>query len=232
MATKPRFPTAERLHRMQLAIENTLAVPAIREAVELFGYGEERMAAGRALHSAASDAVNARVSTHAARKGVTRSVKEAKQEAFDAYLALARVARAVFARTPARLVALGLKGRMPRKPGPFMVAAYTLFENAAHEPVLAEFGYTEARLTAGREKIVAYETGTHDHVVAKAEAKEATRRQHEALDAMDAWLAQYRVIAQVALHGKQGLLTKLGIKVRGKRRKRRASDKGASKPEA
>jgi len=69
--------------------------------------------------------------------------------------------RAAFTRDNHWLTALGLTGTMPRKTAPFLVAAFTLFDNALKLPEmqasLAMYGYDQTRLQNERTKIAAYE---------------------------------------------------------------------------
>jgi len=214
MAQKSKKSIPQNLHDAQVAIDNSLADPVILSAVSEFGYNEEKLGAGRTLHGEVLQAVHQQKAAAGAQQIATAELKKAETEAFAAYQDLAKVARAVFADNPANLVTLGLDQKMPRSTGPFIVAGYKLFNNAADLTVLAGYGYNADRLTAETAKIAAYEQANLAQEAAKGAAQQATAAQRDALKALNAWVAQYRKIARVALRGNPQALEKLGIAAR------------------
>ena len=154
---------------------------------------------------------------------------QAAKSARDAYQSLAKVARAVFRRDKAQLNALGLNGNMPKDTAGFLASAYALFDNAQSLSALADYGYDSVKLQSERIKIAAYDTANQQQEAAKGAAQQSTREQDSALQALNAWKAQYLKIAKVALSGKPQLLEKLGVLARtSKTAAQRAAPKKAS----
>jgi hypothetical protein len=208
--SKPTSSIDDQLDTAQVAIDNSLADPEITALVGGYGYSAEKLAEGQALVDAAQAAVNAQGAAAGRQKSATATFNDAQTQAFDAFQALATVARAAVS-DPGQLKVLGLEGPMPRKTGAFRNVASQLFENAASIPALTQFGYDAARIAAEAAKLAAYVTANDQQEIAKGAAKQATTDQDAALTALNKWTAQYLKIAQVALRVKPDLLKKLGI---------------------
>jgi hypothetical protein len=207
---RPTSSTSDQLESAQLAINNSLSDPEIMALVGGYGYSAEKLAEGKALFDAAQAAVNAQGMAAGQQKSATAAFNDAQTQAFDAFQALATVARAAVTDS-GQLKVLGLEGPMPRKTGAFSKAASQLFENAASIPTLTQFGYDAARIAAEAAKLSAYVTANDQQEAAKGAAKQATTDQDAALNALNKWAAQYIKIAKVALRAKPDLLKKLGV---------------------
>jgi hypothetical protein len=218
MGTKHRNSISEQLTAAQVAVTNTLADAELQARVTEFGYTASKINEGKALYDTALNAVNAQVAAAGAQYQSTAQLVAAEANARDAYQALAKVARAVFAKEPTRLSALGLAGTMPRSTAEFLPAAYTMFDNAQSIPEIASaleaYGYKAPKLQSERAKIAAYEAANQVQESAKGTAQQATREQDTALAAMNEWVAQYIKIAKVALRDKKQLLEKIGVTAR------------------
>ncbi len=210
--THPKSTIAEQLNAAELAIRNSLAEAEIQALVSDYGYSAEKLDAGRLLFEAARAAVSAQETAAGAQQTATEALESARQGAYDAYQALAKVARATL--SPAALSGLGLAGSMPRSTAAFVTAAGTLFDNAAALPVLADFGYDAARIEKEHARLAAFNQANRKQEVAKGVAQQATAEQDVALEALNKWTAQYLKIARVALREKPQLLEKLGVVAR------------------
>jgi len=210
--TRPKSTIAEQLAAAEVAVNNSLADPEIMALVGEYGYTNEKLLEGTQLFAAAQAAVAAQEQAAGAQQGATGAFKIAQAEAFDAYQALSKVARA--AAPKSALAGLGLTGPMPRSTAAFQTAARSLFTNAASLPTLAEYGYTASKLQAETAKLTAFEEANRRQEAAKGAAQQATREQDAALAALNKWLAQYVKIARVALRSKRELLEKLGVAAR------------------
>jgi hypothetical protein len=211
---RPKTTIAEQLNAAQLAIANTLEDAEIQALVARLGYPAEVIGKGRELYEAAISAVNAQRAAAGAQQDATQREDEARKVAWDAYQALAKIARAIFATDKTRLEALGLHGSMPPSTAAFIAAAVTLFDNAQGIQELADYGYGIERLAAERMKIDAYVEANNRQEAAKGAAQQSTREQGEALKALNEWLAQYIKVARVGLREKAQLLEKIGVVAR------------------
>ncbi len=229
MSTRPHHTIAQQLNAGQIAISNSLSDPEIQSLVAEFGYPAEKLNEGKALYDAALAAVNSEKAAAGTQQESTRVLAQAAKSARDAYQSLAKVARAVFGRDKAQLNALGLNGNMPKDTAGFLASAYVLFDNAQSLSALADYGYDSVKLQSERIKIAAYDTANQQQEAAKGAAQQSTREQDSALQALNAWKAQYLKIAKVALSGKPQLLEKLGVLARtSKTAAQRAAPKKAS----
>ncbi len=109
--------------------------------------------------------------------------------------------RAVFAKDKPKLTALQLDGAMPRSTANFLKSAYALFDNALAvadiKTALAGYGYKQAKLNGERAEIVAYDSANQAQEAAKGAAQQATQVQDAAMEALDAWMAQFVKIAKI-----------------------------------
>jgi hypothetical protein len=213
MAAKSRT-IAQMLHDAELAIENTLSSAPVRDAVAPFGYDATHLEIGRTLQHAAGLAVQAQQLAEGAQKSTTARVLSTQKHAWAAYQSLAKLARAIYGKTPGRLGALGLKGQMPRGTAAFLNAANKLFSSAKDQAELATYGYDADRLVTESAKIQAYKQADVEQEAAKGAKQNATRAQDAALKTMNTWVSQYLQVAQVALKDEPVLLEQLGLTVR------------------
>jgi hypothetical protein len=105
----------------------------------------------------------------------------------------------------------------------FLTMATTLFDNASHKPevaqVLAQFGFTAAKLAKERTKIVELSAAMQAQDAATGGAQQATSEQTKALETLDNWMSAFVQIAKVALRAQPQLLEKLGILKRSSKTK-------------
>jgi hypothetical protein len=219
MPTKTIRTIAAQLNFAQVAISNALADAGILKLLSEYGYTAARIKQGQKLYEAARLAANLHKTLSGEQQYKTSEVKKTTKQAYDAYQALAKVARAVWLKDKTKLVALGLHGKMPRTTAGFLTAAYTLFDNAANAPELADYGYTKAKLASERAKISALDNMNQAQEAAKGEAQNATRGQQAALKALNEWMSKFLMIAKVALRNKREYLEKLGVLARSSKTK-------------
>jgi hypothetical protein len=215
MSARTKKSIAQSLNNAQLAIVNSLADAEIKAAVAEFGYTPARLREGLALYEAALAAVNAQKAARSDQKIATAEVQAVYLTARSAYQAAAKVARATL--DDGGLATLGLTGNTPRDVAGLTQAGYTLFDNAARNELLADYGYTASRLASERAKLEALDAAQQTQQRAKGNAQQATQDRDAALADLNEWVAQYLKIARVALADRKSLLEKLGVSARGGR---------------
>lgn len=214
--TRPRSSIAERVNAARVAIENTQSDATIQAAVAQFGYSTERLNEGKQILDRARAAINAQIGAAGSQRDATAQLEAARKDAEAAYQALAKVARAVLIKEKAKLVSLGLTGKMPQTIAGFLTAAYAMFNNAQSpelQAALVGYGYDSAKLQSERALITAFDEANRRQEAAKGTAQQSTRDQDAALKALDQWYQQYIKIARVALRNQKELLEKLGIRM-------------------
>ena len=217
-SAKPRT-IASQLNAAQVAISNSLSDAGMLKLLAEYGYNAARIKEGQKLYEAARQAVNSHKTLSGEQQFKTSEVNRITKGAYDAYQALAKVARAVWLHEPAKLAALGLQGKMPKTTAGFLTAAYTLFDNAVANDTaaqsLAAYGYTRSKVAAEKAKIMAMDKMNQLQEAAKGDAQDAARSQQLALRELGEWLARFIKIAKVALRNKRQYLEKLGVLARG-----------------
>ena len=218
MASKLKKSVAELLNRAQLAINNTLNDDQILQRVAAYGYDEAKMLEGRGPHEQAQAAYNAKEAAAGAQGDATEQTVTARKAAYDAYQALAKIAKAIFKKDEPSLTALELRGEMPRATAAFLARAYRLFDNALNVPetasLLEEYRYDLTRLEQERARIVAFDDANQAQEAAKGDAQQATVDQNDAVVLLRDWYGQYIKIARVALRDRRQLLEKMNIPAR------------------
>lgn len=239
MPSKPTSSIAAQLNSAQVAISNALADAGMLKMLAEYGFTAAKVKEGQKLYDIARLAVNTHKNLSGTQQDKTASVKKITKNAIDAYQSLAKVARAIWLKDKAKLVTLGLHGKMPKSTAGFITAAYTLFDNAAGAEItssssatgtLAEYGYTKAKLTSERAKITELDKINQAQESAKGMAQDAARTQDKALRELAEWLARFIKIAKVALRAKPEYLEKLGVLSRSGKTKaqRKAPAKAAA----
>ncbi|GIV45314.1 MAG: hypothetical protein KatS3mg036_0132 [Ignavibacterium sp.] len=217
MARLNKRSISELLTSAQTVIFNSLADPEILGYVSKYGYTKEKLEEGKQLYEAAVEAKNNQTKAAGAQYQATEVLKKIEKIAREAYLDLAKVARAVFKDDKSRLAQLGITGKMPLKTADFLNVSMNAFNNALTIPEildsLTHFGYDEAKLNSEKQKIIDFEQANLRQEAAKGAAQQATKDQEAALNALDKWLSQYVSIVKVALKDNKQLMEKLGIRV-------------------
>jgi len=219
---------AEQLNLAQVAITNAPKDPEILKRLGNYGYTPARLKEGQVKLATAREAFALHLSLTGAQHDSTAKVNKVTKEAYAAYQALSKTARAIWLKDKAMLDTLGIKGAMPKTTAGFLSAAYTLFDNAQGNAdsakSLAEYGYTKTKLAAERAKIAAFDNTNQLQEAAKGTAQDAAKSQQAALNDLNEWMARYIKIAKVALSDRKQLLEKMGILARsGKTKKQRAA---------
>ena len=212
----PKLTIAERLLAAQVAIENALGDADIRAALSGFGYDEARLRAGKARYDEATVLANRQKAEYGDQYGATEAVKSAWAEADRAYRVALQVARVAFKGRPQAHAALMLDGERQRSLPGWLEQATVFYANLLGDADLlarlGNFGYTPARLTAEYAQVQAVAAANLAQEKEKGEAQDATRQRDARLDELDAWLADFKAIAQAALAEHPGWLEKLGWK--------------------
>jgi len=199
-------------------IDNTLADPEIQMLAGVYGYTAAKMQAGTDLRAAAVNTINAQVVATDKQHQATAQVQAAEKTARANYRELAAIVRIVFGKRSGRSIARNLLRPEPSRRDKFLTAAKNLLNSAIYDStvaaVLAEYGYPSARLEAERGALNALEEALRMQRLAKIEAEIAADKRQKALLDLEDWLAQYRVIAKIALRHKPELFDKLGFTTR------------------
>lgn len=200
MTTRARFSIDRRLLTTQVVIDSALAHPGILAAIRGFGYDETHLVVDQTLYQEALALVNRHKVEYGEQYQATAAVKSAWAEAQAAYMRTLKVARAAFKNDAKACAALMLNGPRRRALSGWLEQAQTFYANllgdAALMAVLAGFGYDRAKLETEQALVQAVQEANLTQEITKQR---------------DAWLADFRVIARVALEEHAQWLEILGI---------------------
>jgi hypothetical protein len=213
--TRPKMSIDERLLAAQVAIDNALGDAGIQAALAGFGYDAARLGAGRTLYEDALALVNAQKAEYGDQYEASAAVRAAWDAADAAYSASLKVARVAFQDDPKAHAAMMLGGTRKQSLSGWIEQATAFYTNLLGDgdlmAAMAGFGYDAAKLEAEQALVQAVVEANLVQEREKGEAQDATKQRDASLDAMDAWMSDFKAIARVALEDNAQWLEKLGF---------------------
>ena len=212
---KPKRSIDERLLAAQVAIDNTLGDADVLAALNVFGYDEARLNAGKALYEEALALVNQQKAEYGDQFEATAAVRAAWEEADAAYRRTLKVARVALKGSQKARAAMMLSGTRKQSLSGWLEQATAFYTNLVGDAdlmaAMGNFGYDQAKLqTEGALVQVVVEANLAQEKE-KGEAQDATKQRDAKLDELDVWMADFKAIAQVALEENPQWLEKLGF---------------------
>jgi len=205
----------ERMLAAQVAIDNGLGDADILAALSAFGYDEAKLNAGKTLYEEAVVLVNRQKAEYGDQYEATQAVTAAWEAADAAYVRTLKVARVALQDDAKARAALMLGGRRKRTISGWLEQATAFYDNLAGDAgllaTMGGFGYTQAKLDAERALVQVVVEANLAQEKEKGEAQDATQVRDAKLDALDAWMSDFKAIAQVALDEHPQWLEKLGF---------------------
>ncbi len=215
--TNPNRSIGERLAAAELALANAQNDAAIQGALMPFGYDNARMQEGQALYQAARDLVNKQTAEYGQQYETTGNLQAAWATAEAAYMPTLKIARVALRDHARANGALKMNGVRKQSLWGWLEQAQAFYTNLlADEELLAamaRFGFDRPKLEAEAALVQAVAAADHAQEGHKGEAQQATKERDAKLDEMDQWMADFKVIAEVALAEHSQWLEKLGFGV-------------------
>ncbi|MCB9004620.1 MAG: hypothetical protein H6664_09650 [Ardenticatenaceae bacterium] len=212
--TNPHKSIAERLREAEVAINNSLASAEILTAVTPFGYDQPRLEAARTLYQEAQELTEKQAIEYGEQYEATAVVQRAWDEAALAYSAALKIARIVFRGNEAARNALGLSGTRKQSLSGWLKQAQGFYNNILRTPdfiaAMTPYTYNQAKLEAESTLVQAVSDASDVQDIERGQAQEATKIRDAKLDELDQWVADYKVIAEVALDASPQMLEQLG----------------------
>ncbi|MCA9934847.1 MAG: hypothetical protein KC415_13025, partial [Anaerolineales bacterium] len=201
--TRPAKSIDQRLLEAQVAIDNSLHSPAILEAVTLMGYDQARLQTARALYDEVMALVAAQKREYGEQYEATATLQAAWDAADLAYKRTLKICRVAFNGKTKAQKTLGLTGSRKKSISGWLEQATTFYINLLGTPdlmtALAAYGYDQAKLEAESALVQAVQAAKATQDRERGEAQEATEFRDAKLDELDRWIADYKVIAEIAL---------------------------------
>lgn len=196
-------------------LSNAQGQPQIAAALDAFGYDAAALQAGQTLFDAARSLYDAQIKEYGEQHAATQALNEAVTSADKAYAAHRRLAKIAFKTDAQRQTDLHLNDRKPEAHNPWYEQArhfYTaVVADTEAQTQLAKYKITlEALQAAGAlvEQTMSLKTAQEKE---KGEAQDATQQRNAAISALDEWLADFKVVARIALEDNPQLLEALNL---------------------
>jgi hypothetical protein len=170
-----------------------------------------------ALHAEALALTEQQQHEYGEQYAATDTVQQAWDTADAAYSTAVKIARIAFRGDEVARNALGLSGTRKRSLSGWLDQARRFYNNLLRTPgfitTMSAYTYDQAKLTAEANLVEATAAASEAQDKERGEAQEATKLRDAKLDELDQWLADYKVIAEVALAPSPQMLEQLGFGV-------------------
>ncbi len=205
----------QRLLNAQVAIDNSINSPEILAIVTLFGYDLARLQAALALYHEVMDLVAAQKREYGDQYEATAVMRAAWDEADLAYKLTLKLARLVFKNDADARGALLLSGSRKLTIGGWVEQVTVFYKNLLDDPALiaamTAYNYDEAKLQTEAALVQAVVDANAVQEREKGQAVAATELRDVKMDELDEWLADYKVVAEVAFNDAPQMLKQLGF---------------------
>ena len=194
---------AAQLLAARMAIESVLSNTDVQAALEPYGYDATRMREGRALYEQALALHQQQQAGRGDRYAATDARDAAQAHAHAVYIRHLAVARVALRGDRGAAQALGLASRRKKSHADWLAQAQQFYANAlassAIRQRLAPFGAGTAQLMDAQALVAAVAASLVAQGAAREAAQALTEQRDAALDALRAWMRDFRAIARVAL---------------------------------
>ena len=215
MPTRTKQSLDKYLSAAQIIINNTLTDLDLMAALSQFGYGEDKIQAGRVLFEQVETLDHRQSIEYGLQYAATEEVKKKWATAKKAYMRTLKVARIALAGNLKAESALLLRGRRKVGLAEWLDQATTFYTNLLHDSDLlgqmAEYGYNTAKLEAEADLVQAVVAARVTQKQKKGSARQATDHRNAKLAELAAWLSDFRAILRLATEDNPTWLKKLGM---------------------
>lgn len=199
-----------------VTLSNAREQMEIAAALDAFGYDAIALQEGQVLFDAASSLHDAQIKEYGEQHAATQAFKDACDQADKAYAAHRRLAKIAFKSDAQRQTDLHLNDRKPQVYNPWYEQArhfYTaLLADTEAQTQIARYKVTLEALQAAQAQVAQTMTLKNAQEKEKGEAQEATQQRNAAIEAPDEWLADFKVVARIALEDSPQLLEALNLR--------------------
>lgn len=187
----------------RIAIEMVLGDAGMQARMAAYGYDAERMRAGRALHERALALHQQQQAGYGDRYAATDARNAAQTQAHTIYMRHLTVARVALRNDRGAAQALGLASTRKTGRAGWLGQAQQFYANALADTTialrLAPFGATASQLRDAQGLVASVAAKLVAQQAAREAALALTRQRNAALDALHAWMRDFRAIARIAL---------------------------------
>ncbi len=205
----------ERLSDYDVSLTNFAADSGIQHAMAAFGYTPERVAEGEALLKQARQADADQKREYGEQYAAYDRLQQEFKEASGPYSTSLNVARIAFKNDRSADAALLLSGRLSNSLPMWVQRCGIFYTNLLDSPhfceAMATFGRTRDMLETEYKEFSEVADALARHRREMGEAREATARRDQCMEALDEWMSDFLDIARLALPNQPESLKKLGL---------------------
>lgn len=199
-------------------IENALSDPQVKQALEGYGYNEDKLSVGKKLYDEAMVLQNAQKKEYGEQVAATAELNGIWETADKQYMRALKIARVAFQGNAKVNKSIMLYGtRKPSLSG-WLEQTKAFYANILGDDellnLIAGYGYTREKLQT-ESALLDQVTATHMQQKKEiGEAQNATQARDKVFDDLAKWVSDLRAVAKVALEDNPQHLEKLGILAR------------------
>ncbi len=212
--TTPHKSIDQRLADAQLAISNSLNSPEITAAVTPYGYGTVVLEPAHDLYKECVELVAIQKDEYGDQYEATVALQTIWDTANRTYMDTRKISRIALRGREKAKATLGLNAKRKKSIGGWMEQTAVFYSNMLRNPdfivAMAPYGYDQLKLEAEAALMQEVVTANGVQENERGDAQEATKMRDAKLDELDQWLADYKVIAKIALQNTPQQLEKLG----------------------
>ena len=200
---------------VRLILKNVQEQPQIAAALDALGYDAAAMQVLQSLLDTAVSLSDTQIKEYGEQHAATQAFNASFEQADKAYAAHRKLAKIAFKTDAQRQTDLHLNDRKPQLFTPWYEQArhfYTaLLADTAAQTQLAKYKITLEALQAAQAEVEQTMTMKTSQEREKGEAQAATQERNVAIAALDEWVADFKVVARIALEDNPQLLEALGL---------------------
>ncbi len=197
-------------------LTNAQEHPEISAALDAFGYDAAVLQEGQMLLDTARTLYDAQIKEYGEQYAATQAFVDETKAADKLYAAHRRLAKIAFKDDAQRKTDLHLNERKPEAFNPWYEQArhfYTaLLADTDAQAQLTRYKVTLEAIQSSQAQVAQVMSLKNAQEQEKGEAQEATQKRDAAIDALDEWLADFKIIARIALEDTPQLLEALNLK--------------------
>lgn len=196
-------------------LTNAQNQPQIAAALKNFGYDEAKLRDGQNLLTAARTLYDAQIKEYGEQHAATQTFEIACQQADKTYTNHRNIAKIAFKTDPQRQTDLHLNRRKPKAYAPWYEQArhfYTAaLADAEIQKQFTKYNLTLTTLQTAQTQVEQTNTLKTAQEKEKGEAQNATQQRDTAFADLEEWLADFKIIAHIALQDTPQLLESLDL---------------------
>lgn len=196
-------------------LTNAREQPEIAALLENYGYGAIEIQEGQTLLNTARSLYDAQIQEYGEQHAATQAFAEATKRADKVYSAHRKLAKIAFKNDTQRQTDLKLNDRKPNAYAAWYEQARhfyeTLLSDTEAQAELSKYNISGDALQAAQEQVEQTRDLKSEQEKERGEAQEATKQRDAALEALEEWLSDFKVVARIALQDAPQLLEALGL---------------------